>query len=169
MSGSSPRSVLRMGVLGSVPGALVSAAFAAVRDSAASLKPKELALKEKKELRRQIIIYRNTKAVRDGLAAQKTPKARAAYRQEHEGDLLLSEAAVCFCKANGIASPSGYHWTGTAWEGPLPGSSGVNGPIQFNSVRKDASIALRQSGMSEDDIRALLGHAYDRIEAGAAR
>ena len=82
--------------------AAVSAAFAAVRDSAASLKPKELALKEKKELRRQIIIYRNTKAVRDGLAAQKTPKARAAYRQEHEGDLLLSEATIRFFKANGI-------------------------------------------------------------------
>ena len=63
---------------------------------------KELALKEKKELRRQIIIYRNTKAVRDGLAAQKTPKARAAYRQEHEGDLLLSEATIRFFKANGI-------------------------------------------------------------------
>ena len=50
-----------------------------------------------------------------------------------------------------------------------PWEAAVNGPIQFNSVRKDASIALRQSGMSEDDIRALLGHAYDRIEAGAAR
>ena len=50
-----------------------------------------------------------------------------------------------------------------------PWEAAVNGPIQFNSVRKDASIALRQSGMSEDDIRALLGHAYDRIEAGAVR
>lgn len=48
-----------------------------------------------------------------------------------------------------------------------PWDAAENGPIQFNSVRKDASIALRQSGMSEDDIRALLGHAYDRIEAGA--
>jgi hypothetical protein len=80
----------------------VSAAYAAVIESSAKLKPTELALKEKKELRRQIIIYRNTKAVREGLAAQKTPKARAAYRQEHEGDLLLSEAAIRFFKANGI-------------------------------------------------------------------
>mgnify|MGYP001099087088 CR=1 FL=1 len=82
--------------------AAVSAAYAAVLESSAKLKPIELALKEKKELRRQIIIYRNTKAVRDGLAAQKTPKARAAYRQEHEGDLLLSEATIRFFKANGI-------------------------------------------------------------------
>ena len=80
----------------------VSAAYAAVIESSAKLKPTELALKEKKELRRQIIIYRNTKAVREGLAAQKTPKARAAYRQEHEADLLRSEAAVHFFKANGI-------------------------------------------------------------------
>ena len=82
--------------------AAVSAAFAAVHDSSAKLKPIETALKEKKELRRQIIIYRDTKAVREGLAAQKTPKARAAYRQEHEADLLRSEAAVRFFKAKGI-------------------------------------------------------------------
>ena len=82
--------------------AAISAAFAEVQASADNLKPIELALKEKKELRRQIAIYRATKSVREGLAAQKTPKARAAYRQEHEADLLRSEAAVCFFKANGI-------------------------------------------------------------------
>ena len=82
--------------------AAVSAAHAAVRDSAAKLKPIETALQEKKELRRQIIIYRDTKAVREGLAAQKAPKARAAYRQEHESDLLRSDAAVRFFKAKGL-------------------------------------------------------------------
>ena len=61
-----------------------------------------LALKEKKELRRQIIIYRNTKAVRDGLAAQKTPKARAAYRQANESDFIIAEAAARYFKAHGI-------------------------------------------------------------------
>lgn len=50
-----------------------------------------------------------------------------------------------------------------------PWEAAVDGPIQFNSVRKDVSISLRQSGMGMDEIRALLGHAYDRIEAGAAR
>lgn len=82
--------------------AAVSAAFAAVHDSSAKLKPIELALKEKKELRRQVAIYRATKTVREGFAAQKTPKARTTYRQEHEADLLRSEAAVHFFKANGI-------------------------------------------------------------------
>ena len=80
----------------------VSTAFAEMQASADKLKPIELALKEKKELRRQIAIYRDTKPVREGLAAQKTPKARAAYRQEHEVDLIRSEAAVRFFKANGI-------------------------------------------------------------------
>ena len=82
--------------------AAVSAAFAAVHDSAARLKLIETALKEKKELRRQIIIYRDTKAVREGLAAQKAPKARAAYRQKHEGELLRSDTAAQFFKSKGI-------------------------------------------------------------------
>ena len=82
--------------------AAVSAAFAEMQASADKLKPIELALKEKKELRRQIAIYRDTKPVREGFAAQKTPKARAAYRQEHEADIIRSEAAVRFFKANGI-------------------------------------------------------------------
>ena len=82
--------------------AAVSAAFAEMQASADKLKPIETALKEKKELRRQMSIYWATKPVREGLAAQKTKKAQAAYRQEHEADLLRSEAAVRFFKANGI-------------------------------------------------------------------
>ncbi len=52
----------------------------------------------------------------------------------------------------------------TGLEGPWEAAE--NGPIQFNSVRGDASIAVRHSGMSDDELRALLGHAYDRIAAG---
>ena len=76
--------------------AAISTAYAEVQASADKLKPIEAALKEKKELRRQIAIYWATKPVREGLAAQKTKKARAAYRREHEADLLRSEAAVRF-------------------------------------------------------------------------
>ena len=81
--------------------AAVSAVFAEMQASADKLKPIETALKEKKELRRQMSIYWATKPVREGLAAQKTKKTQAAYRQEHEADLLRSEAAVRFFKANG--------------------------------------------------------------------
>ncbi len=73
-----------------------------MQESRDKLKPIEAALKEKKELRQQIAVYRSTKPVRDGLAAQKTSKARAAYRQEHETALLRSEAAVRFFKDKGI-------------------------------------------------------------------
>ena len=80
----------------------ISAAFAEVQTSADKLKPIELALKEKKELRQQVIIYRATKPIREGLATQKTAKARTAYRQKHEADLLRSDAAVQFFKVQGI-------------------------------------------------------------------
>ena len=83
--------------------AAISAAYSAVQDSRDRLKPVEAALKEKKELQQQIAVYRATKSVRDGLAAQKTPKARAAYRQEHEGDFLRADAAVRFFSEHGLA------------------------------------------------------------------
>ncbi|MDE7245023.1 MAG: relaxase/mobilization nuclease domain-containing protein [Oscillospiraceae bacterium] len=83
--------------------AAISAAYSAVQDSRDRLKPVEAALKEKKELQQQIAVYRATKSVRDGLAAQKTSKARAAYRQEHEGDFLRADDAVRFFNEHGIA------------------------------------------------------------------
>lgn len=85
--------------------AAISAAFAEVQSSADKLKPIELALKENKELRQQVSVYRATKPIREGLAAQKTPQARAAYRQAHEADLLRSDAAAQFFKAHGITKP----------------------------------------------------------------
>lgn len=47
-----------------------------------------------------------------------------------------------------------------------PWEAAEDGPIQFNAVRHDASIALRQGGMSIEQIRAIIGHAFDRIDAG---
>lgn len=65
---------------------------------------------------------------------------------------------------NASGAEEGVQLRGTnAVEGPWEAAE--NGPMQFNSVRKDASISLHQSGMSQDEIRKLLGHAYDRIEA----
>ena len=48
-------------------------------------------------------------------------------------------------------------------EGPWEAAS--DGAIQFNSVNKDAQIAVRHGGMSQDDLRAFIGHAYAKIEA----
>ena len=38
--------------------------------------------------KRQVLAYAQTKAARDGLRAQKSEKARAAYRQAHELSLI---------------------------------------------------------------------------------
>ena len=83
--------------------AAISAAYSDMQDSRDKLKPTEAALKEKKELQRQIAVYRATKSVRDGLAAQKMPKARIAYRQEHEDDFLRADVTVRFFKEHDIA------------------------------------------------------------------
>ncbi len=50
-----------------------------------------------------------------------------------------------------------------------PWEAAEDGPIQFNAVRHDASIALRHGGMSIEQIRAIVGHAFDKIEQGAGK
>lgn len=52
-------------------------------------------------------------------------------------------------------------------EGPWEAAS--DGAIQFNSVKRDAQISIRHGGMSDDDLRAFIGHGYARIEAGAKK
>ena len=42
-------------------------------------------------------------AARDGLKAQKTEKARRAYREQHESDFIIAEAATRYFKAQGIS------------------------------------------------------------------
>ena len=81
----------------------LTAAHAALQDSTADLKTLETTLKEKKELHRQLSAYIKTRPARDGLKAQKSEKARAAYRQAHEGDFLIAEAAARYFKEHGIS------------------------------------------------------------------
>jgi hypothetical protein len=50
-----------------------------------------------------------------------------------------------------------------------PWEAAEQGPIQFNAVRHDASVAMRQGGMTPEQIKALVGHAFDRIEKGAGK
>ena len=79
-----------------------SAAYAAMRESLTELKQMEKTLNGKKELQRQVLAYAQTKAARDGLRAQKSEKARAAYRQAHESDFIIADAAARYFKAHGI-------------------------------------------------------------------
>ena len=83
--------------------AAVDTAYQEMRQTSGELKVLETTLQGKKELQRQVLAYAKTKPARDGLKAQKSEKARAAYRQAHESDFIIADAAARYFKAHGIA------------------------------------------------------------------
>ena len=46
--------------------------------------------------------------VRDGLKQQKNAKAKAAYRQKHESDFIIADAAARYFRENGISKLPSY-------------------------------------------------------------
>ncbi len=77
-------------------------AYEEMRQTSGELKTLETKLQGKKELQRQVLAYAKTKPARDELKAQKSPKAREAYRQAHESDFIIADAAARYFKAHGI-------------------------------------------------------------------
>ena len=73
-----------------------------MQESLTELKQVEKTLDGKKELQRQVLAYSKTRPVRDGLKQQKNAKAKAAYRQKHESDFIIADAAARYFKAHGI-------------------------------------------------------------------
>ena len=82
--------------------AALAAASAELSNVHAELKAVESTLREKKDLQKQLLAYIKTKPARDGLRAQKTEKARRAYREQHESEFIISESAARYFKAQGI-------------------------------------------------------------------
>ena len=82
--------------------AALAAASAELSSVHAELKAVESTLHEKKDLQKQLLAYIKTKPARDGLKAQKTEKARRNYREQHESDFMITEAATRYFKAQGI-------------------------------------------------------------------
>ena len=82
--------------------AAVDTAYQKMRQTSGELKALETKLQGKKKLQRQVLAYAKTKPARDGLKAQKSEKARAAYRQAHESDFIIADAAARYFKAHGI-------------------------------------------------------------------
>ena len=82
--------------------AALAAASAELNSVHAELKTAESTLREKKDLQKQLLAYIKTKPARDGLKAQKTEKARKNYREQHESDFMIAEAATRYFKAKGI-------------------------------------------------------------------
>ena len=82
--------------------AAVDTAYQEMRQTSGELKALETKLQGKKKLQRQVLAYAKTKPARDGLKAQKSEKARAAYRQANESDFIIADAAARYFKAHGI-------------------------------------------------------------------
>ena len=53
-------------------------------------------------MQQQVLAYAKTKPARDGLKAQKSEKAHAAYRQAHESDFIIADAAARYFREHGI-------------------------------------------------------------------
>ena len=85
-----------------------SAAYTAMQESLAELKQVEKTLNGKKELQRQVLAYSKPRPVRDGLKQQKNAKAKAAYRQKHESDFIIADAAARYFRENGISKLPSY-------------------------------------------------------------
>ena len=83
-------------------------ANADLHSSTAKLKPIETAIREKKDLQKQVLAYAKTRDVRDGLKKQKTDKARKAYREKHESDFIIVDAAVRYFRQKGITKLPTY-------------------------------------------------------------
>ena len=83
--------------------AAFAAASAELSSVHAELKAVESTLREKKDLQKQLLAYIKTKPARAGQRAQKTEKARRAYREQHESEFIISESAARYFKAQGIS------------------------------------------------------------------
>ncbi|MEY8268326.1 relaxase/mobilization nuclease domain-containing protein [Lachnospiraceae bacterium 64-25] len=83
--------------------AALAAASAGLHEVTGKLKAVESTLREKKDFQKQLLAYIKTKPARDGLRAQKTEKARRAYREQHESEFIISESATRYFKAQGIS------------------------------------------------------------------
>ena len=83
--------------------AALAAASAGLHETTGKLKAVESTLREKKDLQKQLLAYIKTKPARDGLKAQKTEKARRNYREQHESEFMIAEAATRYFKAQGIS------------------------------------------------------------------
>ena len=82
--------------------AAVDTAYQEMRQTSGELKALETKLQGKKELQQQVLAYAKTKPARDGLKTQKSPKAREAYRQAHESDFIIADAAARYFREHGI-------------------------------------------------------------------
>ena len=67
-----------------------------------NMKTMEAAIAEKKELRNNVLNYHKTRYVIDELKACKNEKARQKYRDEHDSDFIILNAAKRYFDSKGL-------------------------------------------------------------------
>ena len=106
------------------------------------LKQKEAVLNDKKEIQKNLLSYIKTKPVRDGLKAQKSEKARRAYREQHEGDFIIAEAANRYFRDRGFAK--------------LPNKDALRTEIEALTVEANALyIEYREKSAREKELKII--------------
>ena len=80
----------------------VAAAWENLQKSTAELKSFDSKIKERKELQGWLLKYVKTRDVYRGLNSIKKEKDRDAYKQKHEADFIIHEAALRYFKQKGI-------------------------------------------------------------------
>lgn len=89
---------------------------------------------------------------------------RNGYRRYRESNQMLSGMLGAALKEMGAGDSA----AGKSKAITGPWYAAQQSAIQFNSVKRDVQIAIRQRGMSIDDLRALLGRAYEKLEVKEA-
>jgi len=82
--------------------AAVTAARENLQKSTAELKSFDAKIKERKELQGWLLKYVKTRDVYRGLNSVEKEKDRDAYKQKHEADFIIHEAALRYFKQKGI-------------------------------------------------------------------
>lgn len=93
------------------PEALAAACDAAhekLSDIRIEMKTVEAAISEKKEFRNNILNYHKTRYVIDELKACKNEKARQKYRDEHDSDFIILNAAKRYFDSKGLKKLPSY-------------------------------------------------------------
>lgn len=116
------------------------------------LKIVEASIKEKKALQQQIMNYAKTKSVREGLKACKTDKARRAYREEHESDFIILEAAKRFFDSKGLKK--------------LPSHKALQQEIERLIKEKNRLYNEYQDAKKQDTELSTIRHNMDQILGG---
>jgi Xaa-Pro aminopeptidase len=82
--------------------AACDAAYAKMDDIRTEMKSVEATIAEKKELRNHVLNYHKTRYVIDEMKACKNEKARQKYRDEHDSDFIILNAAKRYFDSKGL-------------------------------------------------------------------